>query len=99
MLEYLVSAGFFFYLKKQNVWIEWKFLSHILIYIHVFGLPVELKNKSVFKKQQVLTTSVAELTPFNSYKPLDNNRYHQCQYISLEFNSSENISHWWVASP
>lgn len=67
MLEYLVSAGFFFYLKKQNVWIEWKFLSHILIYIHVFGLTVELKNKSVFKKQQVLTTSVAELTPFDSY--------------------------------
>lgn len=61
-------------------------MSHILILVpvHVFRLPVELKNRSVIKKKttQVLTTSEAEMTQFNSYKSLDNNIYHQ--YISLE---------------
>lgn len=70
-------------------------MSHILILVpvHVFGLPVELKNRSVIKKKkttQVLTTSVAEMTQFNSYKSLDNNIYHQ--YISLELTVQKILS-------
>lgn len=37
-----------------------------------------------------MTTSVAEMTQFNSYKSLDNNTYHQ--YISLELTVQKILS-------